>query len=38
MSPYLLQRLDDHLGNPPWFWPVVFALLLALFMVGGTDQ
>lgn len=38
MSPYLLQKLDDELGNPPWFWPVVAVAILALWMCGGTDE
>lgn len=38
MNPYLLQHLDDRLGNPCWFWPAVSILLLALWMCGGTDE
>lgn len=25
MTPYLLEDFSEKLGNPKWFWPVVFA-------------
>jgi len=36
MNPYLLQDLDDRLGNPRWFWPLIFVLLLVLFGLAGS--
>lgn len=36
MNPYLLQALDDYLGNPPWFWPAVLTLLFLLMVLGSS--
>ena len=36
MSPHLLERLAARLGNPPWFWPAVMALLFALIVLGSS--
>lgn len=38
MSPYLLQHLDDRLGNPRWLWPLVGVVILVLWMCGGNDE
>lgn len=36
MSPYAFERLSERLGNPLWFWPAVFVLLLVLFGLAGS--
>ena len=36
MTPYALETLYRRLGRPAWFWPLVFAILLALFGIAGT--
>lgn len=36
MNPHLLQELDDRLGNPAWFWPVVMTLLFVLIVLGSS--
>lgn len=36
MSPHALEALYVRLGQPAWFWPAVFALLLSLFVLGGS--
>ena len=37
MSPHLLDRLDAKLHHPKWFWPVVYVLMFALFLVSSFE-
>ena len=37
MSPYALENLYDHLHRPAWFWPLIWAILLAMFMAGSME-
>jgi hypothetical protein len=36
MNPHGLEQLYERLGRPRWFWPVVFAALFALIIVGSS--
>jgi hypothetical protein len=37
VNPFALEAWAQRLGNPPWFWPLVFIVLLGLLMVGSME-
>ena len=37
MNPHALEALDHKLGNPPWFWPLVWAVLFGLLVLGSME-
>lgn len=36
LNPHYLEHLYHRLGCPAWFWPLVFAVLLVLILVGSS--
>ena len=37
MNPHALEALAQRLGNPPWFWPLVWAVLFGLLVLGSME-
>ena len=37
MSPHALEDLYHRLGQPKWFWPLVWAILAALLVLGSME-
>lgn len=36
MNGHLLEDLYNYLGQPVWFWPTVFAILLLVIVAGAS--
>lgn len=37
MSPHALEDLYQRLHRPKWFWPLVWAIMFALFAFGSAE-
>jgi len=38
MNAYMLEQLFEKLNRPKWFWPLIYAVLTLLLLLGGNDE